>query len=64
MKSILAMSLMLLCVVAWASGAPWYRWQNTVDKTIMCTQNSPGEFWVRYQGPFMESNCKHAGYPQ
>jgi hypothetical protein len=30
----------------------------------MCSQNPPGEFWNRYQGPYMESNCKKSGYPQ
>ena len=63
-KFVLLIALPLMTGSAFASGAPWYKWQNTVDKTIMCNQNRPNEVWVIYQGPFMESNCRKPGYPQ
>ncbi|ADL54091.1 hypothetical protein [Gallionella capsiferriformans] len=59
-----AVLLMLVCGLAFASGAPWYKWQNIYDQTIMCSQNSPGDTWQIYQGPFMESNCRQPGNPQ
>ena len=66
MKSRLTVLIMLtlVSVAAFASGAPWYKWQNTTDRTLMCSQNSPGEVWIVYQGPFMESNCRKPGYPE
>lgn len=63
-KIVLLIALSLMTSSAFASGAPWYKWQNTVDKTVMCSQIRPNEVWVVYQGPFMESNCRKAGYPQ
>lgn len=55
---------MLMCCVAYSSGAPWYRWQNRVDKTILCSQISPGDVWVQIQGPYMDSRCRKPGNPQ
>jgi len=56
--------LTLTCLVAFAAGAPWYRWKNTADSTTLCAQNSPGETWVIEQGPYMESTCRKPGTPQ
>jgi len=56
--------LSLLSGAACAAGAPWYKWMNTIDRTILCSQLSPGETWVKYKGPFMESQCKKSGNPQ
>jgi hypothetical protein len=56
--------LALVCVAAFASGAPWYKWQNRFDNTILCAQTSPGETWYIVQGPFMESQCRKPGNPQ
>jgi hypothetical protein len=56
--------LTLACGVASASGAPWYKWINRFDRTILCAQLSPGETWVQYQGPFIESQCRKPGMPQ
>ena len=56
--------LALVCVAAFASGAPWYKWKNRFDGTILCAQISPGETWYKYLGPFMESICKKPGNPQ
>lgn len=66
MKSKLALiiALALASAAAYASGAPWYKWQNTYDNTLICSQNSPGETWVIFQGPFMESGCRKQGFPQ
>lgn len=63
-KIVVLIILALACVEACASGAPWYKWMNTVDRTILCEQTSPGEFWVQYQGPYMESQCRKPGNPQ
>jgi hypothetical protein len=56
--------LTLVCVAAFASGAPWYKWKNRYDGTILCAQTSPGETWYVIQGPFMESQCRKPGNPQ
>ena len=55
---------MLACGSAFSSGAPWYRWINTVDRTILCAQVSPGNVWEIYQGPYRDSQCKKPGNPQ
>lgn len=49
---------------AFASGAPWYKWMNRADRSIQCAQVSPGDNWVIYQGPYMESKCRKPGNPQ
>jgi hypothetical protein len=66
MKSRIAVLLLLalVCSAAFAAGAPWYKWRNRVDGTILCLQISPGETWYKYQGPFMESQCRKPGNPQ
>jgi hypothetical protein len=56
--------LALISVAAFAAGAPWYKWQNSFDGTILCAQTSPGETWHIVQGPFMESQCRKPGSPQ
>jgi hypothetical protein len=56
--------LALIGFAAFASGAPWYKWKNKTDRTILCAQISPGDNWEKYQGPFMESQCKKPGNPQ
>ncbi|ADE11593.1 conserved hypothetical protein [Sideroxydans lithotrophicus ES-1] len=56
--------LLLLCFGAFAAGAPWYKWKNRTDGTIICAQISPGEAWYRFQGPYMESRCSKLGNPQ
>lgn len=62
---LLALLIMILaCVTVIASEAPWYKWKNKSDRTILCAQNTPGESWDLYQGPFMESHCKKSGNPQ
>lgn len=65
MKSKIAILLLSLATIpAWAAAAPWYKWMSTEDRTIICNQLSPGEGWVRYQGPFMDSQCRKPGNPQ
>lgn len=65
MKLKIALLLLLpVSTAALAAGAPWYKWMSTVDRTIICNQLSPGESWVRYQGPFSESTCRKPGVPQ
>jgi hypothetical protein len=65
MRSKIALSLLLLAsTAALAAGAPWFKWMNSEDRTIICNQLSPGEGWVKYQGPFMDSQCRKPGMPQ
>ncbi|MBU1775840.1 MAG: hypothetical protein KJ899_04280 [Gammaproteobacteria bacterium] len=65
MKSKIAILLLSLsCATAYAAGAPWFKWMSTEDRTIICNQLSPGEGWVKYQGPFMGSQCRKPGSPQ
>jgi hypothetical protein len=56
--------LALICGATFASGAPWYRWINKIDRTTLCSRTSPGNFWVMYKGPYMESQCRKPGNPQ
>jgi hypothetical protein len=55
--------LALFCMAAIASEAPWYKWQNQEDNTVLCAQTPPGEAWNLYDGPYMESRCKKRGNP-
>lgn len=65
MKITIALLLLLLAsITAIAAGAPWFKWISTADHTIICNQLSPGEGWVKYQGPFMDSQCRKPGMPQ
>lgn len=66
MKSKIAVMLLLTLAsaAALASGAPWFKWMNRYDRTIICAQVSPGEAWVQYQGPFMDLRCSKPGNPQ
>ena len=50
--------------VAQASAAPWYRWKNRANHTILCSQNSPGDIWDKFQGPYSDSRCRKEGVPQ
>ena len=56
--------LAMFSAIAYASGAPWYKWKNVRDRTVICSQIKPGEFWVLFQGPYSESGCRKSGYPQ
>lgn len=60
----LVLALAIFCTAAFASEAPWYKWMNLADRTIMCAQTSPGDTWVRYQGPYAESRCSRPGNPR
>ena len=64
LKTAVLMTLTLACTVAFASGAPWYKWRNKADGSILCAQFSPGETWYVIRGPFMESQCRKPGKPQ
>jgi hypothetical protein len=56
--------LALAGAAAFASEAPWYKWMNKMDRTMLCAQNAPDDTWVRYQGPYSESNCRKPGLPR
>lgn len=64
MKSLIALVLALSCSSAFSSGAPWFKWKNVVNHTILCAQNSPGDAWQKFQGPYMEGRCRKEGMPQ
>jgi hypothetical protein len=63
-KIAITLALSLTATAAFAGGAPWFKWMNRYDRTIICAQLSPGEAWVKYQGPFSESRCSKPGNPQ
>lgn len=61
------MVLALAIATAWtayASGAPWFRWKNRANHTILCSQISPGDIWEKFQGPYADSRCRKEGMPQ
>lgn len=49
---------------AYASGAPWYRWKNRANHTLLCSKTSPGDIWDKFDGPYSESRCRKEGVPQ
>jgi len=60
-------ALAVALAAAWAahaSGAPWYRWKNRLNHTILCSQNAPGDVWDKFQGPYSDSRCRKEGVPQ
>ncbi|NER58884.1 hypothetical protein G3435_00655 [Pseudomonas sp. MAFF212428] len=50
--------LMVLAVNASADMAPWYRWESQADGRLVCSQQSPGEGWRRFAGPFNNAGCR------
>jgi hypothetical protein len=56
--------LLLVSAMATSGTAPWFRWRNQVDRTIMCSQNPPGNAWELMDGPYMDSRCRKQGKPQ
>ncbi|MBV8665704.1 MAG: hypothetical protein JO269_04395 [Burkholderiaceae bacterium] len=63
-KAIALALLAAICTGALASGAPWYKWRNKLDRTILCAKISPGDAWEVVDGPYMESRCRKPGNPQ
>lgn len=63
-RFVVLVTMALGAAFAFASGAPWYKWMNRADRSIQCAQVSPGDNWVIYQGPYMESKCRKPGNPQ
>lgn len=63
-RILLLSAALLTCVAAYSAAAPWYRWRNRVDRTILCAQNSPGDVWEKFQGPYQDSRCRKEGSPQ
>lgn len=35
-----------------AEPAPWYQWHSRIDGAVVCAQASPGQGWIRSNGPF------------
>jgi hypothetical protein len=63
-RFVLLLMLVLACVAAFASTAPWYKWINTKDRTILCLQTPPDDDWVQYQGPYKDMQCRKPGAPE
>ena len=63
-KAVAMLMLLALGADALSGTAPWYRWRNQLDRTIMCAQTSPGNAWEPMDGPYMDSRCRKAGNPQ
>lgn len=62
---ILFLGAALACAwAAHASGAPWYRWKNRLNHTILCSKIAPGDVWDKFEGPYADSRCKKEGMPQ
>jgi len=60
-----ALLVLLLASATTLSGsAPWFRWRNQVNLTIMCSQIPPGNAWALMDGPYMDSRCRKQGKPQ
>ena len=49
MKPMLKLAALAVALAtAWtahASGAPWFRWKNRLNHTILCSKISPGDAW-------------------
>ncbi len=61
--AVLALVLAAACAVQ-ASGAPWYRWKNRVNHTLLCSKTSPGDAWDKFDGPYSDLRCRKEGMPQ
>jgi hypothetical protein len=57
MKTISTLSLILVCMVATAGPAPWYKWRSKLDGTLVCAQTPLGAGWERVAGPYQDSHC-------
>lgn len=61
MKRFLSVAVLVAAVLAsqaWAAMAPWYTWESQVTGRLVCAQNSPGEGWKRFAGPFNNGGCR------
>ena len=63
-KSAALILILAAACAAHASGAPWFRWKNRLNHTVLCSQNSPGDVWDKIQGPYSDSRCKKEEMPQ
>ena len=52
-----ALSLALVSPLLLAAPAHWYLWKGRPSGAIACAQTSPGEAWVREDGPYKDSRC-------
>ncbi|MCV6341178.1 hypothetical protein OFL47_32415 [Pseudomonas aeruginosa] len=43
---------------AQAAPAPFYKWQSKLDGQVACMQTSPGDGWVRLDGPYRDLRCR------
>lgn len=46
-----------------AAPAPWYQWKSKLNGEFWCTQNMPGDGWIRISGPFKDAQCRTLGRP-
>lgn len=45
-------------LAAQAAPAPFYKWQSKLDGQVACMQTSPGDGWVRLDGPYRDLRCR------
>ncbi|RCI71148.1 hypothetical protein DT376_30700, partial [Pseudomonas aeruginosa] len=45
-------------LAAHAAPAPFYKWQSKLDGQVACMQTSPGDGWVRLDGPYRDLRCR------
>ncbi|WP_129446069.1 hypothetical protein [Pseudomonas aeruginosa] len=45
-------------LAAQAAPAPFYKWQSKLDGQVACRQTSPGDGWVRLDGPYRDLRCR------
>ncbi|MGR2661368.1 hypothetical protein ACUXVY_07190 [Chromobacterium haemolyticum] len=50
--------------MAFASMAPWYRWESKFDGQLVCSQFSYGPGWVLFNNiPYKDAGCRIPGRP-
>ena len=57
MRTLLTCLLASLSLAASAAPAPWFWWVSPHDNLRICAQTSPGDDWVKSDGPYRDSHC-------
>ena len=58
LRAVLCAALLACSTLALAAPAPWHWWKSRLDGRLYCAQTSPGNGWVRADGPFDNAQCK------
>lgn len=51
-------ALAFVSFASFAGQAPWYKWRSQLDSQITCAQFTPGDSWVRLDGPYDNPGCR------